>query len=157
MSFDDFIISVVPQYQGFARSINEYMLSNGCALKITTAKNGLVVSYQHLAKKRVVMNFVFRKKRLVVRIYGDHVGGYTEFLETMPDSMKDAIRTAPSCKRFETPPRCSPKCGGNVFSISGVQYHKCRYSCFMFVVDDESIPFITAHIERELAARATGS
>jgi len=157
MSFDDFLISVVPQYQGFARSINDYMLNNGCALKITTAKNGLVVSYQHLAKKKVVMNFVFRKKGLVVRIYGDHVGEYPEFLETLPGSMKESIRTAPSCKRFEDPPRCSPKCGGYVFSIGDAQYQKCRYSCFMFVVDDESIPFITSHIEKELAARAASA
>ena len=154
MSFDDFIISVVPHYQGFARSINDYMLNNGCALKITTAKNGFVVSYQHLAKKRVVMNFVFRKKGLVVRIYGDHVGEYPEFLEKFPETMKESIRKAPSCKRFDTPPKCNSKCGGYVFNLGNTQYQKCRYSCFMYVVDDERIPFITAHIERELAARA---
>ena len=154
MSFDDFIISVVPQYQGFVRSFDDYMQHNGCVFKITTAKNGFVVSYQHLAKKRVVMNFVFRKKSLVVRVYGDHIGEYPGFLEALPISMMDSIRKAPACKRFEDPPRCSPKCGGYVFSIGEAQYQKCRYSCFMFVVDDESIPFITAHIERELAARA---
>ena len=154
MDFEDFIISVAPQYQGFARFINDYMLHNGCALKMATAKNGYVVSYQHKAKKRVVMNFVFRKKKLVVRIYGDHISEYPEFLETMPDSMRISIQTAPACKRFDSPPKCNSKCGGYVFSIGGTQYQKCRYNCFMFVVNYESIPFITTHIEKELAARA---
>ena len=153
MSFEDFIISVAPQYQGFARSINDYMLQNGCALKITTAKNGYVVSYQHTARKRVVMNFVFRKKGLVARIYGDHVGDYPDFLEALPDSMRNSISEAPSCKRFNDPPKCNSKCVGYVFSLGNAQYQKCRYSCFMFDVSDESIPFITAHIEKELAAR----
>ena len=154
MSLDDFIISVAPQYQGFARYINDYLLNNGCVLKMANAKNGFVVSYQHVAKKRVVMNFVFRKNGLVARIYGDHVGEYPEFLETLPDSMRISIQTAPACKRFDNPPKCNSKCGGYVFSIGGMQYQKCRYNCFLFVVSDESIPFITTHIEKELAARA---
>jgi hypothetical protein len=156
MNFDDFIMSVAPQYQGFAQEINSYLLQNGCMLKMAQAKNGLVVSYQHPAKKRVLMNFVFRKKGLVARVYGEHVGEYPGFLESMPDSMRASIQKAPPCKRFDDPPKCSPKCSGYVFSIDGTQYQKCRYNCFMYEVNDESIPFITAHIEKELAARPAG-
>jgi len=153
MKFDDFIISVEPQYQGFARSVNDYLLQNGCKLKLAVAKNGFVVSYQHVAKKRVLMNFVFRKKHLVVRIYCDHIGEYSDFLETLPENMKTTIRKSPSCKRFADPPTCNSKCGGYVFCLGGTQYQKCRYSCFLIAVNDESIPSITALIEKELEAR----
>jgi len=153
MNFDDFIVSVDPQYQGFARSINDQLLTNGCKLKMASAKNGYVVSYQHGRKKRVVLNFVFRKTGLVARIYGDNVGTYSDVLMSLPDSMKNSVKKAPSCKRFDDPPRCNPNCGGYVFSIDGVQYQKCRYNCFMFEVCDESIPFIRTLIEKELAVR----
>jgi len=151
--FDDFIINVDPQYQGFALHIHDNMLQNGCKLKMTLAKNGYVVSYQHGKKKHVVMNFVFRKSGLVARIYGDHVGQYIDFLETFPESMIKSIEKAPGCKRFENPPRCYEKCGGYVFTIKKTQYTKCRYNCFLFKVDDESIPFIQQFLEKELDER----
>ena len=74
MSFDDFIVIVEPQYQGFSRSINDQLLTNGCKLKMASANIGYVVSYQHGRKKRVVLNFVFRKTGLVARIYGNNDG-----------------------------------------------------------------------------------
>jgi len=153
MSFDDFIMCVNPQYQSFIRSINDQLLIDGCKLKITSAKNGYVVSYQHGRKKRVVLNFVFRKIGLVARIYGDNVGAYSDVLGSLPDSIKNSVKKAPSCKRFDDPPRCNSNCRGYVFSIDDVQYQKCRYNCFMFEVCDESIPLIRTFIEKELALR----
>jgi len=154
LNIEDFIITVEPQYQGFALAMHEYLMQEGCKLKITSAKNGYVISYQHGAKKRVVMNFVFRKSGLVARVYGDHATEYLDFLETMPEIMKKAINKAPSCKRFDDPPKCSSKCIGYVFTLGGATFQKCRYNCFMFEVSDESIPFIREHIEKELQARA---
>ena len=151
--FEDFLINVDPQYQGFARQTHEQLLQNECKLKMTLAKNGYVVSYQYGKKKRVVMNFVFRKSGLVARIYGDHAGQYLDFLETLPVSMIKKIEKAPGCKRFENPPRCYEKCGGYVFTIKKTQYMKCRYNCFMFEVDDESIPFIQEFLEKEMEIR----
>ena len=153
MDYNDFLVSVDPQYQVFARSIHDYLLESGCKLKMTSAKNGYVVSYQHGRKKRVVLNFVFRKSGLVARIYGDNVGMYLDVLESLPDSMKNSVIKAPSCKRFDVPPKCNSKCGGYVFCVGGVQYQKCRYNCFMFEVNDESLPFIRSFVEKELAHR----
>ena len=153
MTFDDFLMSVDPQYQTFALSINEYLLQNDCKIKLTQAKNGYVVSYPHGKKKRVVMNFVFRKSGLVVRIYGDHVGQYLDLLETLPENMKKSIEKAPACKRFEDPPKCSQNCVGYVFNMDEKQHQKCRYNAFMFEVNDENIPFIRTLVEKELEAR----
>jgi len=155
LSFDSFISDVDPRYREFAVQTHEYMLQNNSKLKLTSAKNGYVVSYTHGKSKRVVMNFVFRKTGLVARIYGDSAGQYGDFLEMLPDDMKMVIEKAPACKRFEDPPRCSPKCVGYVFTLNGKQHQKCRYNCFMFKVNDESIPHISAFLQNELNARNT--
>jgi len=154
LSFEDFINDVDPAYREFARKTHEFMLQNGCKLKLMLAKNGYVVSYPHGKSKRVIMNFVFRKKCLVARIYGDFIGQYAEILETLPEKMKSTIEKAPVCKRFEDPSQCNSKCGGYVFALKDTQFQKCRYSCFMFRVDNETAPFIQTFLENELRIRS---
>ena len=153
MTFEDFLMEVDPQYHGFAREIHEYLLENGCVMKITTAKNGYLVSYKYGKKKRVILNFVFRKSGLMVRIYSDYVAEYLDIIESFPESMKKTIENAPSCKRFEDPPKCTPTCIGYVFAFNGTQHQKCRYSCFFFEVTDETIPHIREMVEKELSLR----
>ena len=153
MDFEVFIVEVDPQYQGFAREMHEYLLQNDCKLKMTSAKNGYVVSYQYGKKKRVLMNFVFRKSGLVTRVYADHINQYLDMLEAIPDNMKKAVEKAPKCKRFEETPGCNTKCSGYVFNLSNIQHQKCKYNCFLFEVNDESIPFIKTMIEKELECR----
>ena len=153
MEFEDFLIMVEPQYQDFARSLHDYLLQNGCKCKISSARQGYLVSYQYGKKKRVLMNFVFRKSGLVARIYSDHIAKHMDFLESLPDNMKKIIEKAPTCKRFEDPPKCTPKCGGYLFSFNGSDHKKCRYSCFLFEVNNESIPFIRTMVEKELKYR----
>ena len=157
MDFEDFIIEVDPQYQDFARKVHEYLLQNDCKLKMTSAKNGYVVSYQYGKKKRVLMNFVFRKSGLVTRIYADHIGQYAETLGSVTEKMKRTVEKAPVCKRFEDPTSCNSKCSGYVFHLGSIQHQKCRYNCFLFEVNDESIPFIRTLIEKELACRTEQS
>ena len=153
LSFEDFLNDVDPRYQEFVRELHGYMLENGCKFKLALAKNGYVASYSYGKPARVVLNFVFRKSGLVARIYGDNVNGYLDFIEALPEALMSVIEKAPACKRFENPPKCSSKCVGYVFAIKGTQYQKCKYNCFMFSVDDESIPFIREFIENELKAR----
>ena len=154
LCFDDFINEVDPNYHGFALQTHEHMLQNDCKLKMTHAKNGYVVSYQHGKKKRVIMNFVFRKSGLFARIYCDHIGEYIETLEGISTNMIKTIEKAPVCKRFEDPSTCNSKCNGYVFTLKGTQHQKCRYNCFLFAVDDESIPFIKTLFENELQHRS---
>ena len=153
MEFGNFIVEVEPQYQGFVGSLHEYLLQNGCLLKMTSAKNGYVVSYQHGKKKRVIMNFVFRKSGLFTRIYCDHIGKYIEALEGISANMVKTIEKAPLCKRFDDPSQCNSKCSGYVFTLKGKQHQKCRYNCFLFAVSGESIPFIRTLFENELQYR----
>jgi len=94
MTFDDFLMEVDPQYHGFACGVNAYLSENGCTMKITDAKNGYLVSYQYGKKKRVILNFVFRKSGLQVRIYCGHVGQYLDTIESLPASMKKAVEKA---------------------------------------------------------------
>jgi len=153
MNIEDFIIEIKPQYHGFVQSLNDYLIKEGCSLKMTTAKNGYLVSYQYGKKKYVLMNFVFRKGELIARIYGNNAVKYIDILESLPDSMKKAIHNAAKCKRFEDPPKCTPKCGGYVFNFEGSDLQKCRYYCFMFEVNDESSSFIRTLVEKELECR----
>jgi len=153
MNFEDFLMEVEPKYQWFARLIDEYLTNNDCKLKMSTAKNGHVVSYQYGKKKYVLMNFVFRKKGLIARIYCSNVTQYIDVLESLPDSMKEVITNSPQCKRFEDPPKCAPTCIGYVFDFLGVHLQSCRYSCFLFEVTDETIPFIETLIKKELDCR----
>jgi len=153
MTFDDFLMEIDPKYHAFAREMDKYLLDNGCTLKISTAKSGYLVSYQHGKKKRVLLNFVFRKSGLVARVYAGNVEQYMETIENLPDNMKKSIEKAPKCKRFEDPPKCSPKCIGYVFKLEGTHHQKCRYNCFLFEVNDETIPHIKEMVERELSSR----
>lgn len=151
LKFDDFINDVEPRYRDFALRTHDYMLGSGCKLKMQLAKNGYVISYTHGKTKHTIMNFVFRKSGLVARIYGGNAED--AFLASLTDNMKKAIEQAPMCKRFAEPPKCGPKCSGYAFTLNGARHQKCRYSCFMFEVDDESIPFINGFLENELKAR----
>ena len=153
LSFDDFVNDVDPVYHEFVRQTHEYMLENECTLKMMLAKNGYVVSYQHGKKKRVIMNFVFRKSGLFARVYCDFIGHYSETLETIPEKMMKAVEKAPTCKRFKDPPSCNSKCSGYLFTMKDKQHQKCRYNCFLFAVDEESIPFIRTLLENELKCR----
>lgn len=149
LSFEGFLQNVNPLHQEFVTQIHDVMLQNGCKLKLQLAKSGYVVSYSHGKDKRVILNFVFRKSGLVARIYGDYADRYMDFLETLPDKMIKSIEKAPACKL------CNPRCmKGYVFSVKGTQHQKCRYNCFLFAVDDESIPFIKTFLEHEIKERS---
>ncbi|MCL1806237.1 MAG: hypothetical protein FWG31_00870 [Oscillospiraceae bacterium] len=149
LSFEDFLSNVNPVYQDFVKQTHVYLLENGCKLKLQLAKNGYVVSYSHGKNKKVLLNFVFRKIGLLIRIYSDMIGQYIDFLETLPDAMVKSVAKSPDCKM------CNPKCGkGYDFSVKGSQYHKCRYTCFLFPVDEGSIPFIRSFLENEIQSRS---
>lgn len=71
ITFDDFIKSVEEDNLAFVKDIHALFLNNGCKLEIKEAKQGYVVTYAYTKnKKRVsLMNYVFRKSGMMVRIY----------------------------------------------------------------------------------------
>ncbi|MDL2324962.1 hypothetical protein LJC61_07430 [Ruminococcaceae bacterium OttesenSCG-928-A16] len=152
--FDDFLLDVTPETLPFVSGLHEYLLANGCGVKIQSAKSGYVVSYLHTKSKKVVANYVSRKKGLVMRIYGNNAAKYTAFIETLPATMKAEIEKAPVCKRLLDPTKCSSKCTmGNIFTLDGIEHKKCRYNSFMFLLTPESMPFIKSFLLQELTER----
>lgn len=153
-SFENFIASVSPDILGYVNDTHEYLLANGCACKVTAATNDLVASYSHVKSKKVIFNYVFRKKGLVIRIYGDHVAAYADRLDQLPDNMTAAIDKAPVCKRMIDPTKCNSRCGmGYAFDLKGKEHKKCRYNCFMFEVKEENYEAIRHMLEWELKER----
>ena len=155
LQYEDFISQVHPACKDFVHELHALLGENGYKLKLDAAKSGYVASYSHAKAKRVIMNFVFRKGGLVIRIYGDHVNRYINFMQTLPESMVKTIEKSPVCKRLLDPNQCNSRCGmGYDFEIKGNRNQKCRYNCFMFEVNDENIPFIKQFIENEIRERA---
>ena len=153
--FEDFLMMVDPQYQPFVTSLSDYMVENGCSIKIEPSKSGYVVSYYHERLKRTMLNFVFRKKGLVARIYAGNIMQYMELLDTLPGSLKKSITKAPVCKRKIDPTACNSRCPmGYEFILDGEPQQKCRYNCFMFFLSDEANPAIQSIIEHEMAVVA---
>lgn len=155
LKFEDFLNEVNPIYIEAVKDINDFLLQNECKTKIELAKSGYLVSYSHLKSKRVIVNFVFRKNGLIIRIYGDFASQYIDLLESLPDGMIKSIEKAPACKRLIDPTKCNSRCPmGYDFVIKDSRYQKCRYSCFMFEVNDESIPFIKIFLKNEIEKRS---
>lgn len=153
-AFETFLLDVHPALYPFLLETHEYLLQNGCKVEIKTAKNGYVVSYFHIPSKLTLANYVFRKKGLVIRIYGNHVKAYEGLLASLPAAMQKTIEKAPACRRLLDPAVCNPHCPmGNVFTLGGEVRKKCRYTCFMFPLEAESNPHIRMMLEQELACR----
>lgn len=149
IAFDDFIASVPVENQDFVKELHNRLMELGCKIEIKSAKSGYMVSY--LYNKKTVANYVFRRKGMLVRIYGVHVGEYEKVLETLPDKMIREIQKAPICKRLADPTACNPKCSmGYDFWLKGEHYQKCRNSAFLFLVCPQNNPFIQSLILNEV-------
>lgn len=153
--FEDFIAIVAPDTVPFVLELDRLMREAGCTVGIESAKSGYVVSYKHPGTGKVLANFVFRKKGLLIRIYADHIMKYMDLLETLPPAMKAKVAKAPLCRRLVNPELCNPHCPkGYEFLLEGEGHQKCRYNCFLFFLEEEANPSIRAMVEKELACRA---
>ena len=150
-SFQDFLVSLSCEVRNFVGKLHDELIKLGCKTEVKLAKSGYVVSY--LLNNKTIANYVFRKKGLVARIYANHIDEYANVLETLPEGMVNAILKAPPCKRLLNPSNCNPKCaGGYVFALGGERQLKCRYNAFMFLLSEETMPFIKALILSEAGA-----
>lgn len=149
IAFDDFIASVPVENQDFVKELHNRLMELGCKIEIKSAKSGYMVSY--LYNKKIVANYVFRRKGMFVRIYGVHVGEYEKILETLPEEIIHAIEKAPICKRLADPNACNPRCSmGYDFWLRKEHYQKCRNSAFMFLVCPQNHPFIQSLLLKEV-------
>lgn len=152
IEFEEFITSVPEEDQDFVKELHESLMEFGLKIEIKAARSGYVVSY--ILDKKTVANYVFRKKGMIVRIYGANVNAYSGILDTLPDGMIKTIQDAPVCKRMLNPDACNPKCSmGYDFWLKGEHYQKCRNGAFMFLVCAENNPFIKQLLLSEIKAR----
>ena len=152
ITYDDFILTLTAEDLAFVHDLHEYMSNNGCKASFEEKKTGLLGSYKHTKTKKSVINLLLKKQGLIVRIYGENIGGYAEFLNALTPSMIGAINGAGECKRL-TSGGCSPKCTGYDFTIGNEHYQKCRYNCFEFLVTEESREHIREFVQNELSER----
>lgn len=149
--FKDFMELVDPQHRDFVSEIDNYLTKNSYVVQVKPTSSGYLVSYITKKPKKTMINFVFRKSGIIIRIYASNVNKYLEFLDTLPEEMIDTMNKASVCKRLVNPDDCNPKCAmGYDFIVRGERYQKCRNSAFMFLLTEESNPYIMAFLEHEI-------
>ena len=134
----------------FVQELHDLIVSRKGKAEFVVQKTSLLGSFKH--KQKSVFNTLLKEFGLVVRIYGENIADYPEFLDFLPVEMVDAISESGDCK-WLTQGKCSPKCGGYDFNIAGAHFQKCRYNCFEFLATDTSKPYIKAFVEHELTRR----
>lgn len=150
-NFQDFFASVDGENQKFVSDLHDELTELGCRIDVKSAKSGYVVSYS--LNKKTIANYVFRKKGMFVRLYAGHIVQYMEILDTLPDSMVRSIQEAPSCKRLVDPAACNQKCPmGFSFILKGEHLQKCRNNAFLFLLDEESRPYVQSLLLHEVKA-----
>lgn len=150
-AFQGFLASVDAENQKFVSELHDELTALGCKADVKTAKSGYVVAYR--LNKKTLANYVFRKKGLIARIYAGHVAQYMEILETLPDGMARSIQKAPICKRLADPAACNQKCPmGYDFVLKGERLQRCRNNAFMFLLSEESRPYVRSLLLCEVKA-----
>lgn len=153
--FEDFLMSIPPDCTVPVAELHEHLLGSGCTVDIKSAKSGYVVSYIHAGSQKVVANYVCRKKGVILRLYGDNCGQYMDVVNGLPEDMIKAVEKAPVCRRLHDPDKCNSRCPmGYIMTIQGTEHKKCRYSCFMLLVNKDSAPHLKSLLDKELAARS---
>ena len=145
-----FLNEVPPNLQEFVLELDDYLLGKECKRKIEPAKNGYVTTYMLPGSGKSLLNYVFRKKGIQIRIYAEGISDYDAILNDFPDKMKKEIIKSGDCKKL-VGGTCSPICSaGYTFIMDGVEYKKCRSMAFLHKIDEESADYILKLIKSEL-------
>ena len=153
-SIEQFLETVDANYQPFVLELHNYLTANGCKVKVEEKKSGFFASYRHVKLKRSIVNLLFRKAGLLIRIYGENAYKYLDFMNTLPGEMVQSIEEATACKRLINPDDCSPTCPkGYDFTIGSRRFQICRYGGFEFPVTAKNNPYIKAFVENEIKER----
>ena len=149
-SFMGFLNDVPLESQEFVLELDTFLKEKGCRRTIKEAKSGFVTSYSLPGSGRTLLNYVFRKTGLKIRVYAQHVGKYSLILSDFPLSMKRDIIKAGDCKKLNGL-NCTPTCsGGYSFEMDGVLYKKCKNMAFFHSMDTNNFTHIRKLIEPEI-------
>jgi len=150
--FEDFLMSVDDAYKDFVLTVHERLLQEGCKVKIASSKTNLF-SVKYTQGRKGVFNFMLRKRGMKASVYAANFAAYPDVLNSLPESMVQQIAKTSACKNMADPPTCWDGCVGYDIHIGDEQYQKCKFSCFQFDVNAESVPFLLTLLESELKAR----
>ena len=154
LEFSDFFIEVPDSNKDFVSTIHELFTNDGYKLKLEPKPIGCMATYAHPKTKHSILNFVFRKNGLYIRLYGANCTKYQDVLDSLPHSMIAQMQKAGDCPRLLGQDKCSPRCAmGYDFTIGDTRFQKCRIACFFLHVDDESMPFLLEMVRREKQER----
>ncbi len=146
-----FINDIPSELQGFVLDLDNELTNVGCKREIKMAKSGFVASYRVPSTGKTLLNYVFRKTGVKMRIYAAGVANYEKILDDFPLKMKAEIKKAADCKKLNGGV-CSPTCpGGYAFHMDGAEYRKCRSLAFFHDLTPESGKYIMKLINAELA------
>lgn len=152
-TYDDFFAIVDEEKKRFVTDMHSLFMDNGCKIEVKEAKQGFVVSYSYTKdkKKVAIMNYVFRKKGMLARVYAKHVSMYQELLSSFPEEMKKEMLKAGDCLRLNKISECCPNCAaGFEYTMDGIDYKKCRNSAFFWLITRESEGFIEQVVRKEV-------
>ena len=119
--------------------------------EIKEAKSGPVLSY--MKDRKVLLNYVYRKSGIKVRLYAAGIAAYEDCLAAIPDSMKTELKKATDCKKLNGLPG-TPTCpGGYTYTLDGELLKKCRSTAFLMTLNQKTAEYIQTLILREAGER----
>ena len=141
-------------YMGFVIEVHEMLLQMGCKIKMSSTKAyPFQAAYIMPKSRKGILNFYLRRKGLKVRITIINPDKHSDLLNCLPEKMVSQIDKKNICRKTVKGCKCLENCMGFDFNIGEMHYQRCRFDCFQFDVDSESIPFFFKLLERELRER----
>ena len=133
------------------QSIHAELSKMGFTEDIKEAKSGPILSY--IKDKKVLLNYVYRKSGIKVRLYAAGIAAYEDCLAVLPGSMKTELKKAADCKKLNGLP-CTPTCpGGYTYTLDGELLKKCRSTAFLMTLNQKTAGYIQTLILREAGER----
>ena len=152
--FINFLSDVDNGNMDFAMEVHEKLLQMGCKVKITSTKAyPYQLAYTMPNSRKGILNFYLRKKSLKVRITITDPEKHSDVLNSLSEKMLSQMDKKDVCRKIVEGCKCLDSCTGFDFHIGETHYQKCRFQCFQFDVDTESIPFFFQLLEREIKVR----
>jgi len=152
VTFEQFMSAVTDANKPFIQSLHDLITEKNGKSAYEEKKNGYLASYKVGKPPRALINMGFRKNGMFVRVYGENISAYPDFMHALPAKMMDSIKGSGECKRL-TQNGCNPKCAGYDFIIAGERFQKCRYNCFEFFMGEGDDEYIKTFVENEMKER----
>jgi len=154
---DDFLALVDDDNKDFVLAVHEMLSQEGYKLKVQVTKlYGLHISYSQpkiKVVKGIILYFLIRNGKLMIRINADHYAKYPNTLQRLPENILNQMDEADDCMKVIDPLKCWQGCVGYDFHIGEKRYQKCLIHCFLLNVDHESFRFLFELIRSELRER----